>query len=271
MNCFIDFEATQFSNEIISIGCIDDKGNKFYSLVKPKKKVTQFITDLTGITQGMVEDAEDPETVFSKFYDWCIAEAEDEKIRFYCYGNADVKFLKNHLRSTKSFKAGAILSYVIMNLIDYAPIVKNHYGLCKMINLGKIANHIRGYEVIQNHDALDDAVLLKYVFDNVEATPADLTCVDLMEYREVQLPIVDQEIKEKCQCGIIVSRDKRCKLIVRKFDEMSEAINYVLEEEVGRHNNRVIVTQDTPRRIENKIKNAFKQKKQYCGKYWTII
>ena len=26
MNYFIDFEATQFSNDIISIGCIDENG-----------------------------------------------------------------------------------------------------------------------------------------------------------------------------------------------------------------------------------------------------
>ena len=35
MNYFIDFEATQFSNDIISIGCIDENGEEFYSLINP--------------------------------------------------------------------------------------------------------------------------------------------------------------------------------------------------------------------------------------------
>lgn len=51
MKYFIDFEATQFSQEIISIGCIREDGQTFYALVAPKKgKITPFITNLTGIT-----------------------------------------------------------------------------------------------------------------------------------------------------------------------------------------------------------------------------
>ena len=51
MRFFVDFEATQFSNRIISIGCVAANGNTFSTLVKPgKKKITKFITDLTGIT-----------------------------------------------------------------------------------------------------------------------------------------------------------------------------------------------------------------------------
>ena len=50
MRYFIDFEASQFAEEIISVGCVDESGRSFYSLVRPKKpkKVTDFITKLTG-------------------------------------------------------------------------------------------------------------------------------------------------------------------------------------------------------------------------------
>ena len=53
MRYFIDFEASQFAEEIISVGCVDESGRSFYSLVRPKKpkKVTDFITKLTGITR----------------------------------------------------------------------------------------------------------------------------------------------------------------------------------------------------------------------------
>jgi hypothetical protein len=41
MNFFIDFEATQFTQEIISIGCVAENGKSFYSEVNCKGKITQ--------------------------------------------------------------------------------------------------------------------------------------------------------------------------------------------------------------------------------------
>lgn len=35
MKYFVDFEATQFAGEIISIGCVREDGKTFYSLVAP--------------------------------------------------------------------------------------------------------------------------------------------------------------------------------------------------------------------------------------------
>ena len=43
MKYFIDFEATQFTGVIISVGCINENGDEFYSLVKPDKPITKFI------------------------------------------------------------------------------------------------------------------------------------------------------------------------------------------------------------------------------------
>lgn len=71
MKYFIDFEATQFSEEIISVGCKREDGETFYALVRPiEGKITPFITNLTGITAEMVEEAMSPDTVFEMFYDW---------------------------------------------------------------------------------------------------------------------------------------------------------------------------------------------------------
>ena len=49
MRFYIDFEATQFSNRIISVGCVCENGNTFKSLVKPvnKGKITPLLTGLT--------------------------------------------------------------------------------------------------------------------------------------------------------------------------------------------------------------------------------
>ena len=46
MNFYIDFEANQFSDRIISIGCVSESNKTFYTLVKPckdKEKLTSFI------------------------------------------------------------------------------------------------------------------------------------------------------------------------------------------------------------------------------------
>lgn len=74
MKYFIDFEATQFSQEIISIGCYREDGEMFYSLVAPhsKNKVTNFITELTGITKEMLANAPTSDEVFCKFSDWVL-------------------------------------------------------------------------------------------------------------------------------------------------------------------------------------------------------
>lgn len=72
MKYFIDFEAMQFSNEIISVGCVSENGEKFYSLVQPQKaeKITEFITSLTGITYEELFSAPSADKVFSEFYEW---------------------------------------------------------------------------------------------------------------------------------------------------------------------------------------------------------
>ena len=74
MKYFIDFEATQFSQEIISVGCYREDGEMFYSLVAPhsQKKVTNFITELTGITKEMLANAPTSDEVFCKFSDWVL-------------------------------------------------------------------------------------------------------------------------------------------------------------------------------------------------------
>ena len=60
MNFYVDFEATQPEQEIISIGAIADNGTTFHSLIKPQfSSVSKYISDMTGITQNDVEKAYD--------------------------------------------------------------------------------------------------------------------------------------------------------------------------------------------------------------------
>ena len=70
MNYYLDFEATRFSNRIISIGCVAETGETFSTLVKPvnKAKVDKFITELTGITNEMLETAPTADAAFLDLY-----------------------------------------------------------------------------------------------------------------------------------------------------------------------------------------------------------
>lgn len=274
MNYFIDFEATQFTNEIISVGCISETGETFYSLVKPAGKITHFIEDLTGITQEMLDIAPNSNTVFEKMFDWVMKISPKEKNIFYCYGNTDVQFLKVNINKSTDFKAGAILSFIRSSLIDYAPLVKLHYGLVKSINLGKIANHIRGYEIKQNHNALDDAALLKYVYDEVESTPVDITSIDLAEYRIANKPVeegpVETSLKiEKENGTVFMCGDKKGNKVYKAFTDIDEAVSYIIKKLLT--NPEDIIDGVTAKRIGRRIKNASIAHRKYFDKYWFII
>jgi DNA polymerase III epsilon subunit-like protein len=169
MNYFIDFEATQYSNEIISIGCVNERGDKFSSLVQANpKKVTNFITELTGITKQDVINAPSADEVFNNFYDWITIDGNID-FTFYCYGDTDITFIESNLKKAKNLKAICALSIIGMHLKDYSKIVKEHYGLIKNIKLIKLVQYYRGVDHIeQAHDALEDALYLKEIFDNIQ-------------------------------------------------------------------------------------------------------
>lgn len=124
MKYFIDFEATQFSQEIISVGCIREDGQTFYALVAPKKgKITPFITNLTGITAEMIDSAMSADAVFSKFYDW-LFENLDDAPEFLVWGNSDGDFYRHTSRHATALKAKMALGYICGNYRDYAKMCK---------------------------------------------------------------------------------------------------------------------------------------------------
>ncbi|MBR3228427.1 MAG: hypothetical protein IKF68_07795 [Erysipelotrichaceae bacterium] len=69
MNCYIDFEASEAQHRIISVGCIREDGEEFYSLVRTDDPITPRITKITGIVQEEVDAAPSVSEVFSSFYD----------------------------------------------------------------------------------------------------------------------------------------------------------------------------------------------------------
>lgn len=259
MKYFIDFEATQYTNEIISIGCVRENGDEFYSLVNPGKKITPFITELTGITNAMLIEAPTPEEVFNKFFDWC-AEYEEDLPVFYCYGNSDINFVKKNFNNSKSFRAKSILGYIYSGLFDYEPAVKKHFGLIQSVSLIKVTNYYHDNEIIQTHNALSDAKMLKFVYEQLQQHSSKEDKNAFPEY-QVQQNNKSSEDWSK----YTVHRLKRGK-IIQTYNSLGEAVEWVYnllpDNDVKKH---VIKSN-----LAKKIKNASNTDKKYITYKWRV-
>ena len=170
MNFYLDFEATQFSERVISIGCVCDNGNEFYSLVRPPKgdKVNGFITRLTGITQEMVENADIADVAFIALRNFVRSNSNGQKPHFFVYGSNDASFLRKTMAKMMDEDAKKFLSRLSSSLVNYCPTARRFFGVSQ-IGLAKACAKFRGEEVPQNHNALEDANLLRelvYMINN---------------------------------------------------------------------------------------------------------
>lgn len=170
MNFYLDFEATRFSNRIISIGCVAGNGETFSTLVKPgdKKKVDKFITELTGITNEMLADAPTADIAFRMLYNFIEANNDGEAPVYYVYGNSDADFLRATLKHMEDTLACVCAQAIAGNLIDYAAVVKNFFVVKSDLALRKVYMLIQEQkELVQKHDALEDARMLETVVSHL--------------------------------------------------------------------------------------------------------
>lgn len=182
MNFYLDFEATQYSERIISIGCIADNGASFETLVKPVKgeKVNDFITQLTGITNEMLATAPTADEAFNAFYDFVAANSHNSAPTYYCYGPCDKNFIKHTVSGMSDFKAMTFASSIQSLLVDYSAVVKS-YLFVNGLSLKKLVALIRHVdEVEQNHDALDDAMMLKECYAGLKTLDKDAVATKLV-------------------------------------------------------------------------------------------
>ena len=121
----VDVETTGLSpvyNELIEISAIKYDGAKkidtFSTLVKPKKEVSDIITNLTGITNKMLENAPQIEEVMPK-----LVEFIGNHIIVAHNANFDVSFLQNN--SNKSFSKNKVIDTVALSR-KMLPNLPNH-------------------------------------------------------------------------------------------------------------------------------------------------
>lgn len=178
MKFYLDFEATQFSERIISIGCVSENGLTFNSLVNPgvDVKLTPYIANLTGITQEQLDEASNADQAFNKFASWvyniCFW-AEDPHPEYYCYGKNDFTFLDRTIKHMNNPESISFAVSVRALMIDYSKTVNKHFNL-QAVGLNRVYQLLQAEEHIQKHDALEDALMLKYVQEHLgEATAED--------------------------------------------------------------------------------------------------
>lgn len=173
MNVYIDLEATQFGKEIISFGAVAENGAEFYTLVRPNhlNKITKFITKLTGLTPEMYSD-ETPniDTVANQFMNWC-DEQTTEKVRFFSFGNFDSILFKAEFERYPENKNLERLSKKLSNLCVVTG--KILYKSTSTPGLKKVYQDVMGFEIVQTHNALDDAKMLMEIHKHIIDTPIE--------------------------------------------------------------------------------------------------
>lgn len=193
MNFYVDFEALQFSGRIISIGCINDNGDKFYTLSQPSKrgeKLTNFITDLTGITSEMLSNAPTANEAFENFYQYVKNTCDETLPKFYCYGNSDGDFLRATGKYLTSFDARMFCDYVRCNLTDYSSTARSYFPSFETLALKKIYSLIKEDNEPQRHNALEDAEMLCVVMKELcnHCTPEDSKRLAVMPSTRIKKP-----------------------------------------------------------------------------------
>lgn len=170
MKFYIDFEATQPGDEIIAIGAVSENGDTFKRFVKPQlSQLTGYITQLTGIRKTDIDGAATAEEVFSDLYDWCMRKSNCQactKWEFYAFGNCDAGFIKATLPTVKEHGMILFMCYMATTLQDYSKIVTNYFQ--GGVSLIKAFNYIETLDKVQIHDPLEDALMLKDVFDKID-------------------------------------------------------------------------------------------------------
>ena len=196
MNFYVDFEATQPEQEIISIGVYCDNKESFYALVKPQfSKVSKYITDMTGITNEMLQGQ--PDFV-------CISNAITELLNqysvqtIYTWGAADkhsLRMEKEKIQFSRGVKKQMEWKYIDM-CTDISGVISAQMlgirgGLAiNMENLMFLCEIDRVHE----HNALSDAVdLFQCIRKLKENYPIEGCSKEFQKKRE----LVNQYYQEK--------------------------------------------------------------------------
>lgn len=284
MNFYLDFEATQFSNQIISIGCVAENGNVFSTLVNPgeKEKISKFITELTGITKDMVSAAPGMDEAFSQLKNFVLENSKHMgEPHYFCYGDSDSEFIKHSIKHMKDTENIIFAQSILYALFDYSQSVKRFFHSEQSIALRKLFSFIQENEVVQKHDALEDAQMLYDVADKMIqfCHPEDLDKIrSIPSQKRPQL-----KMKQKAPDSFInmtgtiwsatTEADENNYSIkcedknnnVKYFKDLEMAVMWTIKYITGGSPKKDNIVQHRKKEILKAINN----KSKYCGLYWS--
>lgn len=247
MKYFIDFEANSPSGEIISIGCVDENGNEFYSLVNCSTPLDNFVKKITHLTQEQIDNAEPIDVVLLNLFIWIKTTNKTNwnELEFYHYGTEDIKFIKSTLHNVSIPFNYEKFSALMTRCKNYDKEVKKYFSSNQCVSLIAAANYFKTEPEEQNHNALDDAKMLKFVFENIDGKEPNGPIDILLDNR-------------------LIVRKKRKKETV-KYNSIDEALAFCMANMPEEYHNDKIKT-----RVCNRLKKAITQKTKYCGFNWSV-
>ncbi|MCQ2086994.1 MAG: hypothetical protein MJZ37_02850 [Bacilli bacterium] len=168
--CFLDFEGTQFSHEMIALGAVmatlDKKGAikstklPYKVFVRAHNKIGNYVTNLTGITEDQLKEQG---ISFSKAMEglkkYC--GMAFSKCTFCTFGNHDMRILSQSIAYNFDFPK-EIVSQIQKNYLDYSAFISEFIKDDKGNPLSLI-HYCEKFEaeiVGPNHDPSSDAVNL---------------------------------------------------------------------------------------------------------------
>lgn len=253
MNIYFDFEATQFSERVISIGAVCEYG-EFGCLVSSfSKKITPYITKLTGITKEMVKGAPTAEEAFSDLRDWLnLMSIEDSVLSCHCYGDSDKKFLYNTAKEVKNQDIAKFIRSLADSLLDDSRIV-THYLKVSAIGVHKALQQFDDTIPPQDHDPVNDAIILSNLMRYIDRN----FCIDPTLYIIVKKskPKVKKN-KDNKKYQIVVKHKTEKQAKERVFMDYNAAAQWMYNKIKKNHPDA---------KIETIMKNIIKAIEQNCS------
>ena len=259
MNFYIDFEATQPQCEIIAIGAVAENGKSFYSLVKPQlSSLNAYVSKLTHITSEDLENAKSIDEVLVAFDIWMMEQEPDfMKCNFISYGD-DKQFIKATLPAIKNCHSFVVAACLLARIEDKA---KEIYKFFRgSISLIKAFNYIESLENKQNHNPLEDALMLQKVYNytqNNEPLTCHPSCKNNEEQKEIKMP------SGTFWCKTSAKKKAKC----YNFASCDDAIDWLIEE-VIRPQNPDEIHRD---RVMSRIMISIRKKTKYCNFLWGRV
>ena len=135
-----------------------------------------------GAVNGKADD-EKNYAWWQEFYEYCkgvkkdvyviqeiLTEQDNDVINYYkTTMDGDFDFVYANSQCTTGYKEALMLSYLYLNMYDCSQDMKDHFLVNKTISLEKLGQHYDETMGAQNHNALDDAKLLKMVYEKMNS------------------------------------------------------------------------------------------------------